>query len=111
MDISRILQKIRPNCFYSINGNTYEGLVWESHNTEVKPSIEEVIQAWELVKNEIGWESIRIKRNKLLQESDYTQLQDYKGNSEIWKNYRQNLRNIPQTWLNPDLVIWPQKPD
>lgn len=110
MDIGRILLKIRPNCFYSVNGNTYEGLVWENYNTEQKPSIEEINQAWEELKNEFIWEATRMKRDRLLQECDYTQLEDFNGNKEAWKIYRNTLRNIPQTFGDTESVVWPTKP-
>ena len=56
---------------------------------------------------------VRIKRNKLLTESDWTQLSDCQL-SELkkneWKLYRQELRDIT---LQADVfnVIWPNQPE
>ena len=110
MDIPRILQKIRPNCSYYVDGNTYEGVVWQDETTQ-KPSIKEIEDAWQILKKEFLWEGIRLKRNSLLQETDYTQVEDFKGNKEVWANYRAALRNVPQLFGDPDSVIWPTKPE
>jgi hypothetical protein len=111
MDISKILQEIRPNCFYSINGDSYDGLVWEDCNTQSKPSLEEITEAHEAFKNKWLWEFTRTERNRRLQECDYTQLPDFTGNKEAWVSYRNALRNIPQTFGNPESVVWPSKPN
>lgn len=60
------------------------------------------------------WFEIRNKRNTLLRESDWTQMNDSPLNTEKkneWLNYRNNLRNLPQTFINPDEVIWPDVPE
>jgi len=59
----------------------------------------------------ITWESIRDKRNQLLDDSDYTQVPDFPGNREAWTAYRQLLRDIPQKYKNPEEVVWPPKPN
>jgi hypothetical protein len=56
------------------------------------------------------WDSIRGERNRMLLESDWTQLEDSSVNKREWASYRQSLREIPQTIQNPDLVVWPKKP-
>lgn len=56
------------------------------------------------------WEKIRTKRNELLLESDWTQLQDVEvPNKQSWILYRKSLRDITKTG-DPELVIWPSKP-
>jgi len=62
------------------------------------------------ISNELKWESIRGFRNRLLSESDWTQLSDYPLEKNLWENYRTELRNIPQNFVNPEDVIWPSKP-
>lgn len=60
------------------------------------------------------WFEIRNKRNTLLRKSDWTQMNDSPLNTEKkneWLNYRNNLRNLPQTFINPDEVIWPDVPE
>ena len=55
-------------------------------------------------------ESLRMRRNKLLAESDWTQSRDVLlSNDEEWKTYRQQLRDLPKNTdpMNPE---WPIKP-
>lgn len=63
----------------------------------------------DLVKIPTWWE-IRLKRNRLMAMSDYTQMSDYPGDKESWATYRQALRDIPQTYTNPEDVVWPTAP-
>lgn len=56
---------------------------------------------------------IRDIRNALLRDSDYTQLSDAPLTNEKkdeWVEYRQTLRDIPQTYEKIEDIIWPQKP-
>jgi hypothetical protein len=59
----------------------------------------------------ITWEGIRVKRNRLLEKSDYTQMPDWPGNKNTWAIYRQSLRDIPQTFSTPEEVVWPIDPE
>jgi hypothetical protein len=65
--------------------------------------------------NENKWQKIRSIRNSLLQASDIYILTDrwekYDQNTKtIWSDYRQQLRDLPTTFTNPDEVVWPIKP-
>jgi hypothetical protein len=55
------------------------------------------------------WDIVRGKRNRLLRQSDYSQLPDYPGDSEAWAKYRQELRDIT-TQKDPNEIVWPTKP-
>ena len=61
---------------------------------------------------------LRIQRNQLLQETDWTQNRDVTlANDAEWAAYRQSLRDLPNT-ATPELdeygnltnVTWPEKP-
>jgi len=59
------------------------------------------------------WDSIRTKRDKLLLACDWTQLPTgpLLNDKKIeWEGYRQELRNLPQTYTTPSEVIWPTPP-
>jgi len=58
------------------------------------------------------WDDIKVKRNQLLIESDWTGIEDAtpKPNKEAWLNYRQALRDVPQNFSTPESVVWPTKP-
>lgn len=57
---------------------------------------------------------LRSKRDELLAQSDYTQMSDVTlSNQDLWDNYRQALRDLPQTYANItslDDVTWPEPP-
>lgn len=80
------------------------GTGFEVQGTFIKPFPKPV----EIAKT---WEDIRKERNKLLDRSDYTQMPDWPGDKAAWSNYRQALRDIPQSFNNPSEVVWPSKPE
>lgn len=53
------------------------------------------------------WTVIRAERNKLLVESDWTQLPDAPVDAAAWATYRQALRDVT-TQANPFSVVWPE---
>ena len=55
--------------------------------------------------------SVRQQRDKLLQESDWTQLSDSPIDKKIWKEYRQALRDITLQDGFPHNIVWPEKPE
>lgn len=55
-------------------------------------------------------EKIRGQRNRLLADTDWTQLPDSPVNASIWAAYRQELRNIPSQPNFPWEVEWPALP-
>ncbi|EAZ2875443.1 hypothetical protein B5W74_21990 [Salmonella enterica] len=59
------------------------------------------------------WADIRKKRDSLMFETDWTQMPDAPLNDAKkaeFTAYRQALRDIPQTYSDPDAVVWPEKP-
>ena len=58
------------------------------------------------------WSDVKSKRNLLLQDADWTQMRDVDlSNNSAWVGYRQDLRDIPQTYASdPRLIVWPVKP-
>lgn len=60
-----------------------------------------------------SWDVIRNERDRLLKDSDWTQLADAplsETSIAAWKVYRQTLRDIPQEYPTPDDVQWPEIP-
>jgi hypothetical protein len=56
------------------------------------------------------WEEIRVLRNQLLSECDWTQLADIPNETkELWTSYRAQLRDITSQ-SNPFSINWPVKP-
>ena len=53
---------------------------------------------------------VRLKRNSLLSESDWTQVDDAPVDKAAWATYRQALRDITDQVGFPHTVEWPVKP-
>jgi len=61
----------------------------------------------------IKWNELKTIRNRLLKETDWTQIPDasiLESKKLAFTQYRQELRDIPQNFQNADDVVWPQKP-
>lgn len=80
------------------------------------------------VQGEIGWEwrdgspiapvpsqdllakNMRIRRDRFLASTDWTQAADAPVDQSAWATYRQALRDVPAQAGFPDTVTWPTKP-
>jgi len=60
--------------------------------------------------SEEKWSKIRVQRSAMLSQSDWTQIPDVPDNiKEVWKTYRQALRDITDQ-SDPDKIVWPTEP-
>ncbi|WP_256658211.1 MULTISPECIES: tail fiber assembly protein [unclassified Pseudomonas] len=62
----------------------------------------------------LEWSSIRVRRDRLLRETDHTQVQDSPLSDAQRAQaaaYRKLLRDVPQDVGDPFTVVWPEKPD
>jgi hypothetical protein len=60
-----------------------------------------------------AWHKLRSLRDTLLQASDWTQSIDSPLNNEqkqLWRTYRQALRDLPSSTTDPSNPTWPDKP-
>ena len=55
------------------------------------------------------WIAIRLERDRRLQITDWRASSDLTL-SDDWKNYRNELRQIPQTQTDPYNIAWPTEP-
>lgn len=62
------------------------------------------------LKNDTQAGSVRLMRNKLLADCDWTQLDDAPVDAAAWAVYRQQLRDVTAQPGFPWDVIWPQQP-
>ena len=60
--------------------------------------------------NEVNWDTIRAKRDQLIRESDWTMIPGATVDQAQWAAYRQILRDLPQTYSDPEDVVWPAVP-
>jgi len=64
----------------------------------------------ETLPNEWLFERMRLQRDRLLAESDWTQLTDAQCNKTAWATYRQALRDFPATWKPAETADFPEMP-
>ncbi len=107
---------------WSSFSNTYASIEWSSRNNQTKPTEEQCNAKLTEITNAESGRLLRIERNRLIAETDWTQLKDIDLDiirERNWKNYRQALRDLPAN-SNPKLtefgtldmssVNWPDKP-
>jgi|5B_taG_2_1085324.scaffolds.fasta_scaffold00212_18 hypothetical protein len=100
----------------SINA-TINGIEWSVPLT-VGNTHYDAIQEWVAAGNTIEaadgltWDSIRAKRDGILQSTDWTMTTGASVDQAQWAAYRQVIRDIPQTYKDktPDDVVWPTQP-
>ena len=58
-----------------------------------------------------AWDNFTVRRNQLLQSTDWTQVPDSPVSAAPWAVYRQELRDLPTATADPREVVWPNKPE
>ena len=93
------IQALRPGAECNIRGDVYSGIEWLDKKQTI-PTEEEVIAKMKELTDAEPIKLLREERNKLIAETDWTQLKDIDLDiirERNWKNYRQALRDIPST--------------
>lgn len=124
-----------PNTSFPNTGVTFDFLIengcvpvtaWKPHNSATEkletttPYIEDgqvyTVQVVARTQEELDAETqnkaaqVRAERNRLLSESDWTQVLDAPVNRSAWATYRQALRDISEQAGFPWEVQWPAEP-
>ena len=62
--------------------------------------------------NVLTWDDIRLKRDNILKDTDWTMTTGATVDQAQWAAYRQVIRDLPQTYKDktPDDVVWPTQP-
>jgi hypothetical protein len=64
----------------------------------------------EPIPEEWVWERLRLRRNRLLFESDHRMVSDAPWDQAAWAAYRQELRDLPDSTTDPRQAVWPVQP-
>lgn len=93
MDIQRALLSIRPGASWSLNGETYDGLMWSNENDLPPPTEEEINQEIQRLKEE--YENNKYQRDRA---SAYPSIQDqldalYHQGYDGWKAMIDEVKN------------------
>ena len=119
--ITEALTLLKPEARWVCRGDTYAGLEWLDE-TQTMPTEEEVNNKITELEAAEPTRQVRVIRDRLLAESDWTQNRDViLLNDTTWQQYRQDLRDLPASASftpsldsNGDLdmssVTWPTKP-
>jgi hypothetical protein len=62
------------------------------------------------ISDEYRWERIRYWRDKLLRDSDVKMISDSPWDKIAWAEYRQQLRDLPSSNLDPSKIVFPNEP-
>lgn len=111
IDYIAILVDLYPDSQWTLSGETYDGLTWLSDGDA--PSQAELDAAWPQVESDRKWAGVRAERDARLSACDWTQVADAPLTASVkqaWADYRQALRDIPQTQDDPDSIVWPETP-
>ena len=86
--------------FDEANTDYQEYLEWAKTNTA------------EAADDTLTWDDIRATRDQILRDTDWTMTTGATVDQAQWAAYRQNLRDLPQTYKDktPDDVVWPTQP-
>jgi len=114
MNVLKAILKINPNAEAVVIDNNINQITWHNGTTPIsKADIEAQFTAVEF---DMAMEDLRAKRNKDLQDSDWTQLPDNTLTSEqknAWMQFRTELRNITNgitTVEQVNNIDYPDKP-
>jgi hypothetical protein len=109
MIIEAIL-KLNPQAQVSVSGDDINQIIW--HNGTPPIPKEQILAILPQVELDMALDNLRIKRNRLLDETDYFALSDNTLSVEM-KTYRQALRDITEgldTVEKVNNVAFPTKP-
>ena len=108
MNIRQALLELAPGAQWTLNGDEYSDLVWNSEDI-TKPTEAEISAKIVELSNAQPMKDLRRERNRLIAESDWMANSDVTM-SDAWRTYRQALRDLPANTSDPANPVWPTKP-
>ena len=115
MKILNTILKINPNAKASVFDDDINQITWLENTTPIP--VADIQTQLPIVEFDMAMEDLRSKRNKDLQDSDWTQLPDNTLTSEqrnAWMQFRTELRNITNGLTTVEQVKnvdYPDKPN
>ena len=112
MIISKAIKKINPNAEVVVRGDDINTCTFEWHNGTTPISKSNIEAQFPAVELDMAMADLRLKRNQLLQDTDFHALSDNTMSAEM-TTYRQELRDITSgitTVEQANAVVFPTKP-
>ena len=112
--IIEAIMKINPKAEVTVDGDDINSITWDNGTTPIP--VADIQAQFPIVEFDMAMEDLRAKRNKDLQDSDWTQLPDNTLTSEqrnAWMQFRTELRNITDgltTVEQVNNIDYPDKP-
>ena len=110
--ITEAIFKINPNAKFVVRGNNFNTCEIEWHQGTTPISKADIEAQFPVVELDNAMSTLRAKRNKLLQDTDFYGMSDNTMSSEM-ATYRQALRDITSgitTVAQANAVVFPTKP-
>ena len=116
------LNILRPDAKWVVRGLPPNEVIEWNDTEQTQPTEDEINAKLSELQNAEPYKLLREERNKLIAETDWTQLKDISLDSireKNWKEYRQALRDLPNGStpkldsygdLDMSSVTWPTKP-
>ena len=104
------IKAINPNAEVSVSDNDINTIVWKNGTTPISKA--DIQAQFTAVEFDMAMEDLRIKRNRLLQETDFHAASDRTMSADM-TTYRQELRDITDgitTVAQANAVVFPTKP-
>ena len=108
--ISDAIKKINPNGEYVVRANDINQITWLNGTTPI--SVADIQAQLPIVEFDMAMKDLRVKRNKLLADTDHYALSDQTLSDDM-RTYRQSLRDITNgltTVEQVNAVAFPNKP-
>ena len=107
--IIKAILKINPTAEVSVSGDDINTIEWHNGTTPISKA--DIEAQFPIVELDIAMETLRAKRNKLLQDTDHYALSDQTLSDDM-RTYRQALRDITEgltTKEQVEAVVFPTK--
>ena len=102
---------LRPNAICTLSDDK---IIWQDEN-QTAPTDEEIQKKYDELVEAFPLNELREERDFLLQQSDWVVIKEREEGGSVsnfadWKEYRQKLRDITNTYKSLEDVKWPEKP-
>jgi hypothetical protein len=110
------LDALRPGEEWAWRGEDYSGLEWL--DSTAKPTEAEIDAKLAELEAEAPWVALRAERDRRLAACDWVTLRAVDASNDglgiqlaqVWIDYRQALRDLPSTTVDPNNPVWPVEP-